>query len=323
MEDKCCSLLVNLSFPCHPSGIHEKTAANEASDPLLTSTDQTGSETTPSGPGDATQDTVTVNPDQPDPEFLRIPSTKPREGLNKDAKEFVSIHASHTSSVLSVGYHSVSELESNYHKSVTSVGFHGDSSAGGTDLSCDTYQGEPLEPSRKPQSSPVETADYLECMLSSEPTGGRLPLFSSWALCRLGNASTYQSTKGLEQPGFFPGSNFLLPWDIPLLNDNQAGLSSYIDGHVKHPGVKTSGVEAWPAPNELPSAGSNAALPLYQTLVYSARQCADYKVNPLPICLPSTAGSKGSGSGGRNQRSQYATVRAYIGNEYECPRGHR
>lgn len=213
----------------------------------------------------------------------------------------------------------MSELESNYQKSATSFGFHGNSSAGETEhLSGDTYQGEEDEIR---QTSTKKTADYLECMLSSEPTGGRLPLFCSWSLCRLGNANTYQVSKGLDQKGFFPGSNFLLPWDIPLLNENQAGLSSYIDGHVKHPGVKTAGVEAWPAPNELPNANSNTALPLYQTLVYASRQCTDYKVNPLPICAAPTGGSKGNAA--RNQRRQYPTVRTYIGNEYECARGHR
>ena len=212
----------------------------------------------------------------------------------------------------------MSELESNYQKSVTSSGFHGNSSAGGTEhLSGDTCHGEESEIRR----SFTKETDYLECMLSSELTGSRLPLFCSWSLCRLGNASMYQVAKGLDQPGFFPGSNFLLPWDIPLLNENQTGLSSYIDGHVKHPGVKTAGVEAWPAPNELPNANSNIALPLYQTLVYASRQCTDYKVNPLPICAAPVAGSKGNAA--RNQRRQYPTVRTYIGNEYECTRGHR
>ena len=148
------------------------------------------------------------------------------------------------------------------------------------------------------------------------------------AVFQLGAVSPWQrehvsAGEGFGTAGVFPGSNFLLPWDIPLLNESQASLSSYIDGHVKHPAVKTSGVEAWPAPNELPSTSSNAVLPLHQTLLYAARQCADYQANPLPICLPSTAGSKSIGSAGRSQRNQYATVRAYVGNEYECPRGHR
>ena len=328
MDGKCCSSLFCLSFPYHPSGLHEKTTPDLATDDTPATADQPDLDTKPSEPDEQKQEMVVIDLDQKPEEFPALVPSKPHEGLNKDAKEFVSGHASHTSHASSVlsggGYHSMSEVESSYHKSVTSVGFHGNSSADGVDLlSCDAYQGETGETSRKERSSSAETTDYLECMFSSEPTWGRLPLFSSWALCRLGNASTYQAAKGLEQPGFFPGSNFLLPWDIPLLNDNQASLSSYIDGHVKHPAVKTSGVEAWPAPNELPSASSNAALPLHQTLLYAARQCADYQANPLPICLPSTAGSKSSGSAGRNQRNQYATVRAYVGNEYECPRGHR
>ena len=362
MEEKCCSTLVHLSFPCYPFTLHEKTASTDSNDvlpvPPVLPVAETEMSDKESVQGEATFPTAPVR-------------------LNKDAKEFVSnlvktptnvtdivsvtnpessttpasitdpasvpnasnpasvANASNpasvpnasnpasvpnpASSLLSEGFHSMSELESNYQKSATSFGFHGNSSAGETEhLSGDTYQGEEDEIR---QSSTKKTADYLECMLSSEPTGGRLPLFCSWSLCRLGNANTYQVSKGLDQKGFFPGSNFLLPWDIPLLNENQAGLSSYIDGHVKHPGVKTAGVEAWPAPNELPNANSNTALPLYQTLVYASRQCTDYKVNPLPICAAPTGGSKGNAA--RNQRRQYPTVRTYIGNEYECARGHR
>jgi hypothetical protein len=344
MEEKCCSTLVHLSFPCYSHSVNEKTTSSDSID--LT--------TPPVIPPLETAVSDKETSVQEGKEGTNFPTTPVR--LNKDAKEFVSnigkatsptndtsgvanpasstnsegvsnpaIAATPTSvpnpasSLLSEGFQSMSELDSNYQKSATSFGFHGNSSAGGTEhLSGDTYQGEEEE---MKQTSKKKTALYLECMLSSEPTGGRLPLFCSWSLCRLGNANTYQVSKGLEQPGFFPGSNFLLPWDIPLLHENQAGLSSYIDGHVKHPGVKTAGVEAWPAPNELPNANSNTALPLYQTLVYASRQCTDYKVNPLPICAAPTGGSKGNS--GRNQRRQYPTVRTYIGNEYECTRGHR
>lgn len=223
-------------------------------------------------------------------------------------------------SLLSESFPSLSGLESNYHKSTTSSGYHGNSSPAAIDrMSSDTN--EPEENRLTRQNSLIESTDHLECMLSNELTGTRLPLYSSWSLCRLGNASSYQVSKGLEQPGFFPGSNFLLPWDIPLLNENQMGLSSFIDGNVKHPGVKTAGVDAWPAPNELLNANSSTGLPLYQTLAYASRQCTDYKVNPLPICLSSQITTKSNVA--KAQRRQYPTVRAYIGNEYECARGHR
>ena len=322
MEEKCCSTLVHFSFPCHPAGQHDVTELDANDFPPITA-DIPSIEGALSVPDEQKQEIPAEQAGEAVttafPEFT--PSVKLHAGLNKDAKEFVSGHAGHTSlashagSMLSGGFQSMSELDSNYHKSVTSVG-------SADVLSYDVFQADAIEP-RKHRESSSETADYLECMLSSEPTGGRLPLFSSWALCRLGNANTYQPAKGLEQPGFFPGTNFLLSWDIPLLNENQTGLGSYIDGQVKHPGVKTAGVEAWPAPNELPSASSNTALPLYQTLVYAARQCTDYNVNLLPISSNTTGGAKGSGNAGRNQRGQYPTVRAYVGNEYECPRGHR
>ncbi len=273
MEEKCCSTLVHLSFPCYPFTLHEKTASSDSNNVCTTPPVLPVSETAVSDKETSIQAGTTF--------------PTPPVRLNKDAKEFVSnlaktaspanvtepanggnpasstTPASSTkssdvstptttstpasvsnpasvpnpsSSLLSEGFQSMSELDSNYQKSATSFGFHGNSSAGGTEhLSGDTYQGEEDEVR---QTSRKETALYLDCMLSSEPTGGRLPLFCSWSLCRLGNASTYQVAKGLEQPGFFPGSNFLLPWDIPLLNENQAGLSSYIDGHVKHPGLK-------------------------------------------------------------------------------------
>ena len=352
MEEKCCSNLVHFSFPCHPAGLHDNNEIDANDFPPITPADQPGTEITLSVadeqkhevPAEKAGEAVTALPEL-------VPTVKPHEGLNKDAKEFVSGQASHTSvadslslapatnnsgntnlagptsiashislashtgSVLSGGYQSISQLDSNYHKSVTSVG-------SADVLSYDVYQSDVIEP-RKHRESSSETVDYLECMLSTEPTGGRLPLFSSWSLCRLGNSNLYQHAKGLEQPGFFSGSNFLLPWDIPLLNESQVSLSSYIDGHVKHPGVKSAGVEAWPAPNELPSASSNASLPLYQTLVYAARQCTDYNVNPLPISSTPITGTKGSGTAGRSQRGQSPCVRAYVGNEYECPRGHR
>ena len=361
MEEKCCSTLVHLIFPCYPFNLHEKTASSDSSNilpapPVLPPSENTVSDKDTSLQGGTVSSSAPIKLNKDAKEFVSnlvktnpTKATEPGSVINSGStanpvnvtnptgvsnSNAVSNTAGVTnlknvtnpatvpnpaSSLLSEGFQSMSEVESSYQKSSTSFGFHGNSSAGETEhLSGDTYQGEDDEMKK---ASTKETADYLECMLSSELTGGRLPLFCSWSLCRLGNANTYQVSKGLEQPGFFPGSNFLLPWDIPLLNENQAGLSSYIDGHVKHPGVKTAGVEAWPAPNELPNANSNTALPLYQTLVYASRQCTDYKVNPLPICAAPATGSKGNAA--RNQRRQHPTVRTYIGNEYECTRGHR
>lgn len=49
--------------------------------------------------------------------------------------------------------------------------------------------------------------------LSQHRTFGRPQL--SWMICTLGSASGYQTTLGLEQPGFLLGAQFLLPWDLP------------------------------------------------------------------------------------------------------------
>ena len=49
--------------------------------------------------------------------------------------------------------------------------------------------------------------------LPQHRTFGRPQL--SWMICTLGSASGYQTTLGLEQPGFLLGAQFLLPWDLP------------------------------------------------------------------------------------------------------------
>ncbi|XP_029644947.1 protein SMG8 [Octopus sinensis] len=60
------------------------------------------------------------------------------------------------------------------------------------------------------------TTEYLPDMINSDSPSGLLPKFSSWSLCALGKTSSYVHSQGLDLPGFFHGSNFLLPWDISL-----------------------------------------------------------------------------------------------------------
>lgn len=87
------------------------------------------------------------------------------------------------------------------------------------------------------------TTEYLPGMLTVSSPAGLLPQFSSWSLVCLGPSSLYSHNLGLpdmQYPGFLPGSNFLLPWDVtvrpsvgkspwPLVNDRKynsySGLS--------------------------------------------------------------------------------------------------
>lgn len=61
------------------------------------------------------------------------------------------------------------------------------------------------------------TTEYLQGMLHSESRPGLLPTFSSWSLKCLGPSSLYSHNIGLQdQPGFIPGTNYLLPWDVTV-----------------------------------------------------------------------------------------------------------
>lgn len=245
-------------------------------------------------------------------------------------------HGQSSSSLFSLGaFHSILDTMShegtgNEYKSVTS-GLGGEISTVGSEeplstVELHTHVGDVIP---SPKKLGNEQA-FLQTMLTDQSLEGVLPLFPSWSLCRLGSLSSYQPAKGLEQPGFFPGSNFLLAWDIPLSNENHTDLTSQFDSQGKLFSTKATSSEAWPAPNELPTlAGSTPSLPLHQALTYSQRQCADMKVNATQIVISQNVG-KGATSGGstrsrgRNTRDTGPpTVRAYIGNEYECPRGHR
>uniref|UniRef100_A0A3Q3WVS2 Nonsense-mediated mRNA decay factor SMG8 n=1 Tax=Mola mola TaxID=94237 RepID=A0A3Q3WVS2_MOLML len=83
---------------------------------------------------------------------------------------------------------------------------------------------------------------YLPGMIHSACPKGLLPKFSSWSLVKLGPAKSYNCHAGLDQPGFLPGSSFLLPWDLVLRSrsEEEAGLTESLDG----------GASSWPAPNK-------------------------------------------------------------------------
>ncbi|XP_029956077.1 protein SMG8 [Salarias fasciatus] len=85
------------------------------------------------------------------------------------------------------------------------------------------------------------TVEYLPGMMHSGCPKGLLPKFSSWSLVKLGPAKSYNCHTGLEQPGFLPGSSFLLPWDLVIRSrsEDDAGLTESLDG-----------ASSWPAPNK-------------------------------------------------------------------------
>lgn len=86
------------------------------------------------------------------------------------------------------------------------------------------------------------TVEYLPGMMHSGCPKGLLPKFSSWALVKLGPAKSYNCHIGLEQPGFLPGSSFLLPWDLVIRSrsEEEAGLTEPLDGASS----------LWPVPNK-------------------------------------------------------------------------
>ncbi|XP_070560793.1 nonsense-mediated mRNA decay factor SMG8-like [Ptychodera flava] len=124
---------------------------------------------------------------------------------------------------------------------------------------------EKLQPRRQ-----ASTTEYLAGMLHSNSPPGLLPKFPSWSLVCLGNADSYKAAIGLDFPGFFHGSNHLLPWDIPIPSEAKSE-------------------QHWPQPSE--------------------------------------SGGGRRSSKKMDKRSQKdigdSHVRAYIGDEYECPRGGR
>ncbi|XP_051973541.1 nonsense-mediated mRNA decay factor SMG8-like [Xyrauchen texanus] len=94
------------------------------------------------------------------------------------------------------------------------------------------------------------TVEYLPGMFHSGCPKGLLPKFSSWSLVKLGPAKAYNSLTGLEQPGFLPGSAFLLPWDVVIRSrsEEEVGSIEPLDG----------GPASWPAPNKA-SAGKRGS----------------------------------------------------------------
>ncbi|XP_065682232.1 nonsense-mediated mRNA decay factor SMG8 isoform X2 [Hydra vulgaris] len=158
-------------------------------------------------------------------------------------------------------------------------------------------------------------------MLTTTTAPHLLPEFPSWSLIVLGSASLYNPLKGVDQVGFFSGSNYLLLWDIPV-KPNDLTVT-----HVNEEPVTdvTSQEEQWPAPGQLvkstPSLTSNqttvsqssGGTPIYQTVSLVQSQVNELSSADKPLI----------GKIRKPNSKETVSLKAYIGNEYECPRGHR
>lgn len=82
----------------------------------------------------------------------------------------------------------------------------------------------PDEEAIKEDSVPISTEIYLTGMTHSDSPVGLLPRFSSWSLVSIGKYTDYNAHVGLTQPGFMPGHNFLIPWDLVVSNNTVTSL---------------------------------------------------------------------------------------------------
>ncbi|XP_075709070.1 nonsense-mediated mRNA decay factor SMG8 [Rhinoderma darwinii] len=92
----------------------------------------------------------------------------------------------------------------------------------------------------------ASTVEYLPGMMHSNCQKGLLPKFSSWSLVKFGPAKSYNFHTGLDQLGFIPGTNYLMPWDIVIRTkpEDEGDLDT----------------NSWPAPNKsVPGKRSGAA----------------------------------------------------------------
>eukprot|EP00064_Thunnus_orientalis_P011737 superscaffoldBa00001726_g11768 len=170
-------------------------------------------------------------PSTPDPapacnQAQRLPSEASGSGEAERLKE-PSTAQSHTPGDTSLS------LALSLGQSTDSLGPYGD----GEGTETQVQQKRPSLVDRQPS-----TVEYLPGMVHSGCPKGLLPKFSSWSLVKLGPAKSYNCHTGLEQPGFLPGSSFLLPWDLVIRSrsEEDTGLVEPLDG----------GTSSWPAPNK-------------------------------------------------------------------------
>ncbi len=176
---------------------------------------------------------------------------------------------------------------------------------------------------REELSRPVSKTEFTDAMLTENALPDSVPAFPSWSLLCLGPASLYNPQKGIEQQGFFSGSNYLLPWEIRLSDSAMA----IIQEETIH-GTKDSNEEQWPAPGEASKStastvsGPGVHLPIFQTI--SKLRLLQKELDGKELF--ETAGKATpvkQQKGGKDDKVKAPSIKAHIGNEYECPRGHR
>jgi Smg8_Smg9 len=102
----------------------------------------------------------------------------------------------------------------------------------------------------------ASTTEYLPGMSHTSSPHGLLPQFPSWSLICLGPSSVYSHNHGLtDQPGFLPGSAYLLPWDVTVRFEPSEGGQSKCE--AKWTSLGTSGVNIPVSPNQQRKFGGN------------------------------------------------------------------
>ena len=134
--------------------------------------------------------------------------------------------------------------------------------------------------------------------------------------------SFYNSFLGVEQQGFFSGSNFLLPLEIRS-TEGSGNIIPKDTGNVISDGSK----EHWPSPGEASKSVAplvpGTHLPIYKTavkLMMLSKDAAKLEIPETAVKVSAPAKQQKRRKEDRHKRSAF---KAYIGNEYECPRGHR
>ena len=68
-----------------------------------------------------------------------------------------------------------------------------------------------------------------------------MPKFPSWSLVKIGSASLYNPTSGLDpHEGFVRGSSFLLPWEISLYGEHEKNRRLSVSGDKRRRDTLTS-----------------------------------------------------------------------------------
>eukprot|EP01135_Chromosphaera_perkinsii_P005431 Nk52_evm6s349 gene=Nk52_evmTU6s349 len=147
------------------------------------------------------------------------------------------------------------------------------------------------------------------------------PKFPSWSLLKVGDASVYNPSLGLEpHEGFVKGSNYLLPWEFPLQVENRKSRRTSVTGGEKIQIKRSEGEMFW-------KGNSNLDTPPFACLDECMSLSYEYE-NSAGDCIDVVASRLAQGQKRANVKKHYAaenckTFVCYVGYEYECPQGHR